>query len=453
MHSDVRNSVLQGAAAALVAASMAGCGGSDAISVPVNNGLAADTAAPFSAPASSLTQYQLHLDNATANAGMAASPDEKAPLMALIRYQWCFGAENTGAPPQLGNRTVVPITKVFDDMWFTGNRSVGQYIFKTARGPFLMDTMNNTGLVQTITEPAMQSIGLDLAKTIGVLPTHGHGDHDGGAAYLQEKYRTPIYLGSGDATGKTYLVSALNSDILTPQPFAFSDLQMTLLSTPGHTPGTISGVVDVKHNGTPYKLAFWGGTAFSNTVAGSRNYLDGTERMYRLAREKKVDGTFHTHAFVDGSLRHIDQLAGGAAPAQNPFLIGHEAALRSLATLRSCAAAKAAQVDATAVIPEWRVSTMQVAATWINGQSNNLSASARVKSPYGAVGGGTVDFTFEPGNEKCSAAVDAATGIATCTVTSTATTQRAVTASYAGRDTPQVINLPAVASARPVALN
>lgn len=339
MSSRTKNAERWGAAALVATVSLVACGGGDdAPSLPVNNGLPADTAASFSAPASNLTQYQLHLNNATANAGLAASPDGAAPLMALIRYQWCFGAENAGAPPELADRTVVPITRVFDDVWFTGNRSVGQYIFKTARGPFLMDTMNNTGLVQSITEPAMLSVGLDMTKIIGILPTHGHGDHDGGAAYLQTTYRAPVYLGSGDAAGKPYLVTALNSDVLTPQPFAFSDLQTTLLSTPGHTPGTISGVVNVKHNGTPYKVAFWGGTAFSNTVPGSRNYLDGTERIYRLARDQKVDGTFHTHPFVDGSLRHINQIQANGLGAQNPFLIGNDNALRSLAVLRSCAA-------------------------------------------------------------------------------------------------------------------
>lgn len=457
MQGMVRNAGLRGTVAMLASAGLVACGGGggdgNPIAVPLNNGLAAERAAAFSVPSSSLTQYQLHLDNATANAGAAASPDEAAPLMAWIRYQWCFGAENTGAPPQLGNATVVPMTKVFDDVWFTGTRSVGQYIFKTARGPFLIDTLNNAGRVQSITEPGMRSVGLDPATIIGALPTHGHGDHDGGAAYLQTTYRTPIYLGSGDAAGKTFLVSALNTDVLTPQPVAFSDLQMILLSTPGHTPGTFSGVTPVKHNGTSYKLAFWGGTAFSNTVAGSRNYLDGTERMFRLAREQKVDGTYHTHGFVDGSLRHIDQIAAGTTGGQNPFLIGNENALRSLATLRSCAAAKAAQVDATAVIPEWRFSTMDLASTWIKGQSNNLSASARVKSPYGRVETGTVEFSFAPGNEKCSAAIDASTGIATCTVTSTELTQSAVTASFAGRETASVVNLPAVASTVPVALN
>ncbi len=441
------------AIATLGALALVSCGGNESIEVPLNNGLPADTGAAFTAPAAGSTQYQIHLNNASANSGAAPLPGATAPMPALIRYQWCFGAENTGAPPELADTASVPMTKVFDDVWFTGRRTVGQYIFRTARGVFLMDTLNNAGLVQTLTEPGMRSVGLDPANIIGAFPTHGHGDHDGGSVYLQTTYRTPIYLGSGDLTGKTYLVSALNSDVMTPQPFAISDLQMILLSTPGHTPGTVSGIVPVKHNGISYKLAFWGGTAFSNTVPGSRNYLDGTERMYRLARDQQVDGTFHTHPFVDGSLRHIDDIRTNGLGARNPFLVGKDNALRSLAALRSCAAAKAAQVDATAVFTEWQVSTVQVAATWIKGSDSNLSASARVKSPYGFVGGGTVEFTFAPGRERCTAAVNTSTGIATCTVTSTAATQASVSARYSGHETAAVLNLEASATATVAALN
>jgi glyoxylase-like metal-dependent hydrolase (beta-lactamase superfamily II) len=435
---------------------VAGCGGGSdddtvAITFPENNGLPTQTAAQFPAPAASLTQYQLHLADATANAGTD-------PLFVnTLRPQWCFNAEHTTTPPELQDRTVVPITKVFDDVYYTGYRWVGQYVFKTNQGLFLLDTLNNTADVQNITEPQLQSAGLDPATIFAALPTHGHGDHFGGAGYLQGKYRIPIYLGSADkGVGATatppFVVTPVSSDNLQPQPFVIGDLQMTLLSTPGHTPGTVSGVIPVKHNGVPYKVAYWGGTALPSTEASARQYLDGTERLFKLAQQQGIDGTIHTHPFVDGSLVHIDEIRASGLGAKNPFLIGKENALRSLAVLRSCAAAKLTQINATAVVPEWRFSTIQAAASWIKSKaSDNLSASARVNSPFGVATSGTVTFTFAPGGEQCTANV-AATGIATCTVSSASTTQGTVSASYSGTSTDSLVSLPATGSAEVKAL-
>jgi glyoxylase-like metal-dependent hydrolase (beta-lactamase superfamily II) len=436
---------------------VAGCGGGSdddaaTVTVPQYNGLAAAPSPQYPSPAATLTQFQLHLADATANAGTD-------PLFVnTLRPQWCYNAEHTTTPPELQDRTVVPITKVFDDVYYTGYRWVGQYVFKTNQGLFLLDTLNNTADVQNVTEPQLASIGLDSATIFAALPTHGHGDHFGGAGYLQSKYRTPIYLGSADkGVGATanppFIVTPVSSDNLQPQPLVVGDLQMTLLSTPGHTPGTLSGVIPVKHNGVAYKVAFWGGTALAGTEAAARQYLDGTERLYKLSQQQAIDGTIHTHPFVDGSLAHLDEIKANGLGTKNPFLIGKENALRSLTVLRNCAAARVAQINTTAVLPEWRFSTIQAAATWIKSQaSNNLSASARVNSPFGAVNSGTLTFTFAPGKEQCTANIDAATGVATCTVSSTSTTQQQVSVSYAGANTDTLVNLPATGSAEVKAL-
>jgi glyoxylase-like metal-dependent hydrolase (beta-lactamase superfamily II) len=436
---------------AVTAALLAACGGdgdsTPAVAVPQNNGLRAEAPAEFSAPVATLAQSQLHLNNATANAG-------KSDLFVnVLRPQWCHGAENAGTPPELQDRAVVPATKIFDDTYFMGPRWVGQYVFKTNSGLFLLDTLNNQTEVQTITEPQLRSLGLDPATIKAAMPTHGHGDHHGGGAYLQTTYGIPIYLGSGDAANKPFTVTPLSTENLSPQPLTVDGLEMTVLSTPGHTPGTFSGVIPVKHNGTPYKVAFWGGTGMPNTTAAARQYLEGTERLYQLARAQGIDGTIHTHPFVDGSLAHIDAIRANGLGAQNPFLLGKQDALRSLTVLRNCSAAKVTQVDATAVLPEWRFSTVEAAATWVKGQvTNNLSASARVKSPYGVLNSGTVTFAFAPGGEQCTANVGA-NGIATCSVSSAGATQQSVTVSYAGTESPSTVNLPASASAQVTALN
>ena len=400
------------------------------------------TAAFVAAAACTLTgaqtsEYQRHLDAATLNAG-------KDPFFTgTLRPQWCWSAEHPTAPPELQDRALEPLTQIFDDLWYVGPRWVGQYIIKTSGGLFLIDTLNNTGEAQSITVPALQTLGLGAnLPLLGAMPTHGHGDHFGGAAYLQTTYGIPIYLGSADAAGKPFVVTPLNSANLQPQSLQLPDRTLTLLSTPGHTPGTFSGVVPVRQDGNAYKLAFWGGTGMPTTLAPARQYLDGAERLYALARDQNVDGTMHTHPFVDGSLQHIDSIQASGR-ANNPFLLGNAQTLRSLAILRECAAAKVAQLDATALIPEWRVTTVE----FLEGGPTPVSMSARVRSGWGPVQGQQVTFSVGESGAACVATTDAS-GVATCNSLPRPLRpgKDVVRASYAGWVSQSYVDLPSTSS-------
>lgn len=433
------------AAALGVVGLVVACGGSDDAGPagPAGPGaLLVDAASPFKLPPAGTSEYQLHLMHATANAGAGPFTVPDAPAntalydAASLRKQWCYTAENTGAPPDLADRTVVPATKLFDNMWAFGLRTVLQYAIQTEDGKvFLIDTLNNTSEAQTITEPSLKAVGLQPTQLIGAMPTHGHGDHHGGASYLQKTYGIPIYLGSGDvgvganAANPFTVTPVIDSAATAPVEKVFGGTTFTVLSTPGHTPGTVSGIVPVKYKGQIYRLAFWGGTSMPNAVATARQYLDGSERLYKLSVEKKIDGTMHTHPFVDGSLAKIDALRNSPNPDRNPFLIGNSLALRSLATLRECSAAKLAQVDATARNPVWNTTTTEVTQASFAGSNAVALVSATVRNPYGWLQNGKVTFTAAPRGETCTAYTDAR-GEARCSLSTSGATS--VRAEFAG---------------------
>ena len=414
---------------------MAGCGGggsaplqpTPSLATPAGPvGIVADSSAAFVLP-QGVDEYQRHLLLATANAGTKPVESPPAPGSAAsydptaLRVQWCYTAEHTAFPPELGDRNIVPPTKMFDNMWALGPRWVLQYAFKADSGKvFLIDTLNNTGEAQTLTEPGLTAIGASGSALIGAMPTHGHGDHFGGAGYLQKTYGIPIYLGSADAgvganATSPFTVTPLDSANLSPQEMDFGGVRMTLLSTPGHTVGTFSGIVYPKLSGTEYALAFWGGTGMPGTVSLAMQYLDGSERLYRLAAARKVDGTIHTHPFVDGSLEKLDALnvSPGSYATANPFLIGNALALRSLSVLRECSAAKVAQLDATAVIPAWHTTTVSV--TEAASLSGVTKVGAAVKNPFGFVQNGAVTFTLQPDGQVCTSITDA-NGQTSCSI-------------------------------------
>lgn len=405
--------------------------------------LVPDSSAAFSPPDASATQYQKHLSIATANAGAGTFATPAAPgnaayyNAAALRRQWCYTAENASSPPELQDRAVLPPIQMFDNVWAFGPRWVLQYGFLTGTGKsFLLDALNNTAEAQAITEPGLVAMGTTGAQLAAIMPTHGHGDHYGGAGYLQQKYGTPVYLGSADAAVGArgvppFTVTQFDSANLQPVDVDFGGLKATVLSTPGHTAGTMSGVLPVKLAGKDYKLVFWGGTGMPNTLALAQQYLDGAERLYRLAAAQKVDGTLHTHPFVDGSLSKLDALL--ATPAlrsnSNPFLVGTSLALRSLSILRECSAAKVAQLDATAVIPAWHTTTTDLSVTAAGQDQKGLQLTATVRNPYGALRDAVVKFSVAPQGATCTAATDAK-GQASCLLPAVSGVVASVNASF-----------------------
>lgn len=447
------------AASALITA--CGGGSSDTFSIPFTDAalaLPAATAPVATRSPAGTSEYQRHLDAATANAaGTEFAADQ--------RRQWCYSVENPGAPPELSNTTPVAMTKMFDNLYFTGRRWVGQYVLTTPNGYFLLDALNSTDDAKNLTVPGLVSAGLNPATVKGIMPTHGHGDHYNGAKYLQDTYGAPVYIGSEDAAALTaantrnaaafagsIVTTSLPNSVTTPQTLKVDGISLTLLSTPGHTVGTFSGILPVQQNGKSYKMIFWGGTGTPATLPLSQAYLDGTERLYQLARSENVDGTIHTHPFVDGSLAKLDAINQGSTGGKNPFLIGNANTLRSLSILRECSAAKVNSFDATLVTPTWLTTRTELVASrklGPNGANANVAGLVRVTDPYGPVANATVKLTLAGASESCSATTDA-NGVASCAFLTTQTAAgAAVTAQFTGSSSSTQVELASSASVTP----
>jgi hypothetical protein len=283
---------------------------------------------------------------------------------------------------------------------------------------------------------------------------------------MQDTYGGPVYVGSADAVALTdanprnpanfagsITTTSIDSAVLTPQTITVDGVPLTVISTPGHTLGTISGILPAALNGKTYKLVYWGGTATPNTLPLAKQYLDGAERVYQLAKSENADGTIHTHPFADGSLARVDAFARGSTGGKNPFLLGNASTLRSLSILRECAAAKVNALDATVINPVWLTTTVEAVASSLTseaGSNRNVSAKVRVTDPYGPVANVPVTLTLAGGTESCTATTSA-NGEASCGFLTTQATQgQSVTASFTGSASTDKVRL---ASSSAVVLN
>lgn len=418
----------------------AACGGGDDAEPPVTDRFA--PLAQVEPEPTYPTQYDRHLAAATRN----ALGDQA--LLDTWRKYYCMYPENNQTLRQqvIADNARLPLTKIFDDVWYVGSRYVGEYVFKSSSSFLVLDAPFSAADTQQYTVPALTSLGVGSSLPAkDLLLTHGHGDHDGGALEVKTRYGARVLLGSGDATGKDYAPYVLDSSDLNPVRMTLGGRSVTLLATPGHTPGSTTSVITVRNNGEDIKILVTGGSAMPTTINEARNYLNGTERTYPLARAEGVVGSIHPHPVFDGSQRNMVAINASGMPASNPFVIGTEKMLRAVAILRQCSAANVANVDATANVPVWRVTRLELPT---DGPRTN-DISARVTSAWGPLFNRTVKFTGSPSGKTCSATTNDV-GIARCTTTTENAFPRTdtVTAVFDGAEASGFVELPSTATAR-----
>ena len=171
--------------------------------------------------------------------------------------------------------------KVFDNLYFVGSKIHSSWALTTSEGIILIDTLYTYNSEEEIVG-GLKKLGLDPATVKYVIISHAHADHVGGAKMMQDRYRSRIVMGGPDwdAIEKSvngYPQGKPKRDIVADdgQKITLGDTAVTIVTTPGHTPGTLSMLFTVKDNGKPLNVAYSGGTAFNfpSTVPNFDTYI------------------------------------------------------------------------------------------------------------------------------------------------------------------------------------
>ncbi len=257
------------------------------------------------------------------------------------------------APPDRSQWHREPV-KVFDNLYFVGQSEFSAWAVTTSAGIILVDTIFDYSVEDEVVN-GLKTLGLDPAQIKYAIVSHGHGDHSGGAKYLQDHFGTRVVLSATDwdlldhSTGTMPKRDMVATD---GQALTLGNTTLRMYLTPGHTLGTISTLIPVTDGGRPHMVAEWGGTMFNWTRNRAayitperpdsfwfRTYSESAKRFRGIAAAAGADVLISNHTIYDGSKTKLPALANRKPGSPHPYVIGADAVQRFLTMVDECAQA------------------------------------------------------------------------------------------------------------------
>jgi metallo-beta-lactamase class B len=256
-----------------------------------------------------------------------------------------------GKPPARETWFTEP-AKVFDNLYFVGSKIHSSWALTTSGGIILIDTLFTYNSEEEIVG-GLKKLGLDPAQVKYVIITHAHGDHVGGAKLMQDRFKSRIVMGGPDwdsieRSVNGYPEGKPKRDIVADdgQKITLGDTAVTILTTPGHTPGTLSIIFPVKDRGQTLYVAYAGGTAFNfrSTVPNFDIYIRSQQKMAAAARAANATILMTNHSEFDYATTKIKLLAARKPGEPHPYEVGKDAVARYFTVTEECAQAQRLKV-------------------------------------------------------------------------------------------------------------
>jgi metallo-beta-lactamase class B len=216
--------------------------------------------------------------------------------------------------------------KVFDNLYFIGTRIHSAWALATNAGIIVIDTLFDYAIEPEMIE-GMKTLGLDPRDIKYVLISHAHGDHDQGAALLQNRYGAKVVMGTADWDATLQRAASAPGGVPKREiavgreglKLTLGDTVVDVIATPGHTPGTLSFFFPVRDAGRSLTVAYSGGTAFNfpRQAANFAVYRDSQRKMTEVAEAAGATVLMSNHTEFD---RAYDR----ARIAQLPRVVGEK---------------------------------------------------------------------------------------------------------------------------------
>lgn len=251
------------------------------------------------------------------------------------------------AGPPARDRWYAEPAKVADNFYFLGTRIHNAWALVGSEGIIILDALFDYAAPDEIVG-GMKKLGLDINRVKYVIISHAHADHDGGAKFLQDTipsarlvYGRPDWDAIGKSTNRAG--GAPRRDTVGEHGMTFSvgDASVQIVTTPGHTPGTLSFLFEIRDNGKPLRVAYVGGTAipFNGSAAYYDGYIASVQKMARAAADFGATALMSNHTEFDNAYFKAHTAANRRPGAPNPFEVGSDAVGRYFTVVADCTTA------------------------------------------------------------------------------------------------------------------
>lgn len=227
--------------------------------------------------------------------------------------------------------------KIFGNLYFVGNRYVSSHVIDTGEGLILLDS-NFPECTFLLTE-GMRKLGLNPFDIKYILHSHGHYDHIGGTRALSEYFGAKTIISAPDVpyvNGSVNLTwanelgfkffEAFEPDIVLNDGdiFELGKTKIRTVSTPGHTPGTMSFFFNVDDGKNTYTAGMFGGAgvnsmtnAFLNAYKLPLSLRDDFRKSLDKVKNEKVDILIGNHPGDVDTKGKYERMQKGE---ENPFI-------------------------------------------------------------------------------------------------------------------------------------
>ena len=304
-------------------------------------------------PAPPPNSYEGHLSAAKQAAGF----DFTGTLARLCVVPSTSFKDDNITPDNRASWYAEPV-KMFDNLYWLGTKVHSSWALTDPQGIIIIDTLYNYAAEPEIIE-GMKKMHLDPKNIKYVILSHGHSDHDEGVKLIQDSYGAHVIAGGPDwasmASGPDMPGGKPKQDIVATdgQKVTVGGNTVTIITTPGHTPGTLSMLFTVRDGGKPLVVAYSGGTSnipLVHNPAGLTQFIASQHKMGDAARRAGASIVMANHSEFDDAYTKGRLLAGRKPGTPHPYDVGTKGVQRYFTMSAECAEATKMQALGTATL-------------------------------------------------------------------------------------------------------
>lgn len=296
-------------------------------------------------------------DSPAVTAQVSAARSLAGPEWAKAAEFFCSTEEQVAAMKILPSATEGDVAgqraepmKVFDNLYFIGQKAVTTWALTTSDGIVLIDAGYGERFDDTLVA-GLTKVGLDPRRIRAAVIAHEHTDHFGGARQLQQRFGTVIYMSraawdglepkpGAPPAGGPDAPPARGMVITDGQPVMFGDTLLIPVAIPGHTPGSMGFMFRVKDGTRTHMAALFGGSILNPQrrfpASLFEEYLASIQHFAEATKRQRVDVELLNHPIMDGLFDRLEKLKVRKAGEPHPLVVGEESYQRFLSVMAAC---------------------------------------------------------------------------------------------------------------------